>query len=542
MPRRPRGVHPPGGKAAAARLVADRRPPGEEQRLRPHLRPGRVCSRDRDRDQPGAGRFAGRRVDQVVDGQPARVGPTPDADRRRGNGSLVEADDRERFGLAVRARNRVRDPDPPAALRRLTRDDDVPAGVEEESRRRRECRDRARGGPAQREPLADPARVEGYGRRSDRSWPLEGAAGGLVHGVVSGDRGALLPDALERAEDAGVEPPFGDPSRAIHHRHRLPQPPGDRDHGPRAGSAVERRQLAVRPEPRQGSIDGVELGLDLGPRRTRGAIARRRRPPPRAGRTSLSSDPSARSANAATASWPSSVSVFDVAAASSPVTAVWRSAARRAGGRRRGRPGTRPARGDGPVHAHARQLDPRRQRGRRSLDLGHERGQLVEVGLVRGDVARRHRPLAGESPGARVDPDQRGLERVVRRSATRRRRPGTAVGQPPRPGRRPPGTRRPPRGSPRTRPRTFPAGSRPARASSGTAGSGGWRLARPVARPASRLAQRAGARDGGKDPLSGHRARPRPRPRRRGRRPMSSSQRRPPWRRRSAPPVDRPQR
>ena len=227
-------------------------------------------------------------------GSPSGVRPVPDADRGRGDRTLVEADHRQWLRIGGASRGRVLDPDPPATGRRSPRDDDVPAGVEEEAGARRAGPpSHARRPSGARAPCRSrPCRAGVTGTRTDRGRSRSAATGSgrAAFAVVSEQAGAVFPDALEDVEDGGVEPPGGDASRAIHERERLPQAPGDPDDAFRPGQSVERRQLAVRTEPRQGPIDGVELGADQVPRRIAGRTPGIGRPV-RAGRTAVSADP-----------------------------------------------------------------------------------------------------------------------------------------------------------------------------------------------------------------------------------------------------------
>ena len=71
----PAVVDPPRREAPRARLVADPPAPGEEERLRPHLRPGGIRRGDRDRDQAGVRRLPGPGIEEMVDGPAVRRDP-----------------------------------------------------------------------------------------------------------------------------------------------------------------------------------------------------------------------------------------------------------------------------------------------------------------------------------------------------------------------------------------------------------------------------------------------------------------------------------
>ena len=75
-----------------------------------------------------------------------------------------------------------------------------------------------------------------------------------------------------------------------------------------------------------------------------------------------------------------------------------------------------------PCMRHDRQRDPLRQGRRRSLDVGHQRGQLVESALVRGDVARGIGPPARKARALASSPHSRGT-----RARRRRHGPGDGV-------------------------------------------------------------------------------------------------------------------
>ena len=90
---------------------------------------------------------------------------------------------------------------------------------------------------------------------------------------------AVLAQALEVREDRRVEPAAGEPRRAGHDRDGLAQPPRDGDRPVRPGEAVERRELAVVPEPGQREVHGVELGPDDRPGGGRGLDRRGVRQP-----------------------------------------------------------------------------------------------------------------------------------------------------------------------------------------------------------------------------------------------------------------------
>ena len=394
------GVDPPGGEPARPRLVPDRAAAREEQRLGPHLGPGGSAAATVTASRPVV---AGAPVAGSIrwwTARPSGSVPAPDAARttwrpRRGRSRRPRAGPASRIGGRPGPRSRPasrRSAVRPRRARRRPRRAGGPAPAPSD-------RQRARGRPAEREALADPAGVDRRRRAPGRGAAAPGrrrrSAGVRARRPSAG--APCSPIRSSASSDRGVEPAAGDPPRPIHDRQRLAQPPRDRDDAPGAGQPVERGQLAVRPEPRQGAVDGVELGADrarqaasrgpscrrrprrrepdeqpqLGPERPRGVgedgIAGRRR-----------DRPTPRAAGAAR----------DAAAISRRRRASWWSAA---GATRRDAIDS--------VDAHAGQLDPSRQGRRRAADLRHQRRQLVELRLVRGDIRRRRADRARECSG-----------------------------------------------------------------------------------------------------------------------------------------------
>ena len=113
---------------------------------------------------------ARHRVDQVVDRSPIGRHPATDADGRRRDGAAADGDHGDRRFVAF-ARNRVLDSDLPGLPG--ARRDDVATRVEQDPRTRRQARQCPPGRPAQREALADAARVEGALRDADGTRPLQ---------------------------------------------------------------------------------------------------------------------------------------------------------------------------------------------------------------------------------------------------------------------------------------------------------------------------------------------------------------------------------
>ena len=125
----------------------------DEQRLGPHLGPGRIGPGDRDRQQPAIGRFAGARIDEVMDLASSGRPSTPPDGRGRDR-QVAHGDDGQRLGAA----RRVLHGDRPRAIGRRAAGDQVAAGIEQERRQPGRVQPVPR--PAQGQTLADAAQVE----------------------------------------------------------------------------------------------------------------------------------------------------------------------------------------------------------------------------------------------------------------------------------------------------------------------------------------------------------------------------------------------
>ena len=207
---------------------------------------------------------------------PSRGLPPADADGRGGDRADPQLDDGDRPRLFGADGNRILDPDVPGGFSHVTRGHDIPTRVQQQRGVGGQVRQRSPGGPAQGQALADPTRVERTFRGADRAGALESGvdpdpACGVRPGRRRGMSGptdqarAALAKVLEHPEDRRIEAAGGHTSGPVHDRDGLSQPPGDVHHGSRACQPVERRQLAVVPEPRQRPIDRLELVADAVP-------------------------------------------------------------------------------------------------------------------------------------------------------------------------------------------------------------------------------------------------------------------------------------
>jgi hypothetical protein len=125
---------------------------------------------DGHREETAVGRLPRGGIDEVMDVPP--IGPPAgDPHRRGGDGADVDPRDGDRPAPA----RRILDADQPrTALRRGTAGNDVAARLEQERRVPADALDPV-GGPAQREPLADPAQVDRVGEPEPVGRPCDRA-------------------------------------------------------------------------------------------------------------------------------------------------------------------------------------------------------------------------------------------------------------------------------------------------------------------------------------------------------------------------------